>query len=107
LLGKRRGLALKGFNSHGKIYEASASKMFNVPIESVTKAATTEQRKVAEFGARVIKAPGTLRKMGMEKWAFCYGNGDSKKSGARPTVALGRLEACAMINSDKKSYIYS
>tara|TARA_R110000782_G_scaffold139077_2_gene231549 strand:- start:388 stop:561 length:174 start_codon:yes stop_codon:yes gene_type:complete len=28
---------LKVFNSHGKIYEASASKMFNIPIEAVTK----------------------------------------------------------------------
>lgn len=38
------------FNTHGKIYEASASKMFNVPIESVTKGSDLRQKgKVAEL----------------------------------------------------------
>ena len=38
------------FNSHGKIYEASASKMFKVPIEEVTKGSSLRQKgKVAEL----------------------------------------------------------
>lgn len=38
------------FNTHGKIYEASASQMFKVPIESVTKGSALRQKgKVAEL----------------------------------------------------------
>lgn len=38
------------FNSHGKIYEASASQMFKVPIEEVTKGSVLRQKgKVAEL----------------------------------------------------------
>lgn len=38
------------FNTHGKIYEASASQMFKVPIEEVTKGSPLRQKgKVAEL----------------------------------------------------------
>lgn len=38
------------FNSHGKIYEASASKMFNVALETITKESPLRQKgKVAEL----------------------------------------------------------
>ena len=38
------------FNTHGKIYEATASKMFNIPFESITKDSEYRQRgKVAEL----------------------------------------------------------
>lgn len=38
------------FNTHGKIYEASAAQMFKVPIESVTKGSDLRQKgKVAEL----------------------------------------------------------
>lgn len=38
------------FNTHGKIYEASAAQMFRVPIESVTKGSGLRQRgKIAEL----------------------------------------------------------
>lgn len=41
---------LEVFRTHGKIYEASASKMFNVPIEQVTKGSQYRQKgKVAEL----------------------------------------------------------
>jgi DNA polymerase len=38
------------FNTHGKIYEASAAMMFRVPIESVTKGSDLRQKgKIAEL----------------------------------------------------------
>lgn len=38
------------FNTHGKIYEASASKMFGVPLESVTKGSEYRQKgKISEL----------------------------------------------------------
>lgn len=41
---------LEVFATHGKIYEASASKMFSVPMESVTKGSDLRQKgKVAEL----------------------------------------------------------
>lgn len=41
---------LEVFRTHGKIYEATASKMFNIPIESITKDSEYRQRgKVAEL----------------------------------------------------------
>ncbi len=59
------------FNSHGKIYEASAAQMFKVPIEEVTKGSPLRQKgKVAELalgyqgGANALIAMGAL-KMGL------------------------------------------
>ena len=56
------------FNSHGKIYEASAAQMFRVPIESVTKGSPLRQKgKVAELalgyqgGANALIAMGALK----------------------------------------------
>ncbi len=38
------------FTSHGKIYEASASAMFHVPVEEITKTSPLRQKgKVAEL----------------------------------------------------------
>lgn len=59
---------LKVFNSHGKIYEASASKMFNVPIELVTKGSDYRAKgKVAELALGYQGAVGALKTMGGEK----------------------------------------
>lgn len=56
---------LKVFRSHGKIYEASASAMFNVPIEEVTKGSDLRQRgKVAELALGYQGGPGALKQMG-------------------------------------------
>ncbi|KUO73449.1 MAG: hypothetical protein APF81_19765 [Desulfosporosinus sp. BRH_c37] len=42
---------LKVFAGHGKIYEASASQMFKVPIKSITKGSELKQKgKLAELG---------------------------------------------------------
>lgn len=53
------------FNSHGKIYEASASKIFNVPIESVTKNSYLRQKgKIAELALGYGGSIGALKAMG-------------------------------------------
>ena len=61
------------FNSHGKIYEASAAQMFGVPLGAVTKGSSLRQKgKVAELalgyqgGAGALLAMGAL-KMGLKE----------------------------------------
>lgn len=56
---------LKVFNGHGKIYEASASAMFNVPIESIDKGNPLRQKgKIAELALGYQGAKGALITMG-------------------------------------------
>lgn len=58
---------LKVFNSHGKIYEASASTMFNVPLEDIDKGSDLRQRgKVAELALGYGGGVGALVQMGAE-----------------------------------------
>jgi DNA polymerase len=53
------------FATHGKIYEASASAMFKVPIEQVTKGSDYRSKaKVAELALGYQGAAGALVKMG-------------------------------------------
>lgn len=53
------------FRSHGKIYEASASQMFKVPIEEITKDSPLRQKgKVAELALGYGGAAGALKAMG-------------------------------------------
>ena len=53
------------FNTHGKIYEASAAQMFKVPLESVTKGSPLRQKgKVAELALGYQGGPGALISMG-------------------------------------------
>lgn len=53
------------FASHGKIYEASASQMFHVPVESITKGSLLRQKgKVAELALRYGGSAGALTAMG-------------------------------------------
>lgn len=61
------------FSSHGKIYEAAASMMFHVPLESVTKGSPLRQKgKISELacgyggGVGALKAMGALE-MGVEE----------------------------------------
>jgi DNA polymerase len=59
---------LNVFNTHGKIYEASASKMFKVPIESVTKDSDYRARgKVAELALGYQGSVGAIIKMDKKK----------------------------------------
>lgn len=56
------------FKSHGKIYEASASRMFKVPIESITKESLLRQKgKIAELALGYQGSVGALKAMGALK----------------------------------------
>ena len=56
------------FATHGKIYEATASQMFHVPIEDVTKGSDYRKKgKVAELALGYQGAVGALINMGGEK----------------------------------------
>lgn len=62
------------FDTHGKIYEASASQMFNVPIEEVTKGSEYRAKgKNAELGLGYQGGVGALRRMGGEKMGLSEG----------------------------------
>lgn len=53
------------FATHGKIYEASASQMFKVPIEEVTKGSPLHQKgKIAELALGYGGSVGALKAMG-------------------------------------------
>ena len=56
------------FKGHGKIYEASASKMFNIPIETIGKDSPYRQRgKVAELALGYQGGVNALIRMGGDK----------------------------------------
>lgn len=56
------------FNTHGKIYEASASAMFKVPIEEITKGSDIRAKgKVAELALGYQGGVGALKTMGGER----------------------------------------
>jgi DNA polymerase bacteriophage-type len=56
---------LNVFNSHGRIYEASASQMFKVPIEEITKESPLRQKgKIAELALGYQGGKGALMAMG-------------------------------------------
>lgn len=53
------------FSTHGKIYEASASQMFKVPIEEVTKGSPLRQKgKISELALGYGGSVGALKSMG-------------------------------------------
>lgn len=55
------------FKTHGKIYEASASRMFNVPIEQIDKGSDLRYKgKVAELALGYQGGTGALKTMGGE-----------------------------------------
>lgn len=62
---------LEVFKTHGKIYEASASQMFNVPIEKIKKGnpeyALRQKGKVAELALGYQGSSGALIQMGALK----------------------------------------
>ncbi len=56
---------LKVFASHGRIYEAAASMMFHVPVESITKDSPLRQKgKIAELACGYGGGVGALKSMG-------------------------------------------
>ena len=62
------------FNTHGKIYEASAANMFSVPIEQVTKGSDLRSKgKIAELALGYGGSVGALSQMGGEKMGLTQG----------------------------------
>lgn len=56
------------FHGDGKIYEATGSKMFGVPISSITKGSEIRQKsKISELALGYEGSVGALRRMGGEK----------------------------------------
>ena len=56
---------LEVFASHGKIYEAAASMMFHVPVESITKGSPLRQKgKISELSCGYGGGVGALKSMG-------------------------------------------
>ena len=56
---------LEVFQSHGKIYEASASQMFHVPLEDITKGSPLRQKgKISELACGYGGGVGALKSMG-------------------------------------------
>jgi len=93
---------MKVFNTHGKIYEASASKMFNVPIEAVTKGSDLRAKgKVAELALGYQGAIGALKTMGGEKMGLSDPEMETivkRWRIANPAIVAlwADLESCAM-----------
>ena len=59
---------LEVFKTHGKIYEASASQMFNVPIEQITKGSELRQKgKIAELALGYQGSVGAMKSMGADE----------------------------------------
>jgi len=76
------------FAGDGKIYEASASKMFHIPIESVTKD-IRQRGKVAELALGYGGGVGALIRMGGEAMGLSEGEMESIKVAwrkASPTI---------------------
>lgn len=59
---------LEVFRTHGKIYEASASRMFHVPVESILKTDPRRQKgKIAELALGYQGGVSAMKTMGGEK----------------------------------------
>ena len=65
---------LEVFRSHGKIYEAAGARMFNVPLESVTKNSDVRAKaKNAELALGYQGGLGAMKRMGGEKMGLSDG----------------------------------
>jgi DNA polymerase len=65
---------LEVFQTHGKIYEASASAMFHVPIHEITKENPLRQKgKIAELALGYGGSVGALEKMGALRMGLTEG----------------------------------
>ena len=58
------------FATHGKIYEASASQMFKIPMDQITKEVRTKG-KISELALGYQGAAGALERMGAVKMGVC------------------------------------
>lgn len=82
------------FATHGKIYEASASQMFKVPIEEVTKGSSLRQKgKVSELALGYQGGPGALTQMGALKMGL-----QEEKMGLQEDELQGLVDAWRAAN---------
>lgn len=104
---------MKVFRTHGKIYEASASKMFNVPIEAVTKGSDLRAKgKVAELALGYQGSIGALKTMGGEKMGLTDPEMETivkRWRFANPAIVTlwADLESCAMHAMQYKKKVVS
>lgn len=93
---------LEVFRTHGKIYEATASRMFNVPIEMVTKGSDLRQKgKISELALGYGGSLGAMKNMGGERMGLSDGEMMSsvrKWRAANEGIVdfWGEVEACAI-----------
>lgn len=86
---------LEVFKTHGKIYEASASKMFNIPIKQITKGSELRQKgKIAELALGYGGGVGALTSMG------------ALKMGLKEEELQGLVEAWRDSNPNIKKFWY-
>lgn len=89
------------FRGDGKIYEATGSKMFNVPISAITKGSELRQKsKISELALGYEGAIGALSRMGGEKMGLSNAEMMSlvrKWRMANPSIVdmWHEIEACA------------
>lgn len=89
------------FRGDGKIYEATGSKMFNVPISAITKGSDLRQKsKISELALGYEGAIGALRRMGGDKMGLSDAEMMSlvrKWRTANPAIVdmWHEIEACA------------
>lgn len=89
------------FNTHGKIYEASAASMFNIPLDDITKGSHYRQKgKVAELALGYGGSLGALKTMGGEQMGLSENEMQdivTRWRNASPKIVKlwKNLEACA------------
>lgn len=90
------------FRGDGKIYEATGSKMFGVPISAITKGSTLRDKsKISELALGYGGSLGALKRMGGEKMGLADAEMMSlvkKWRNANPAIVnmWGEIEKCAL-----------
>lgn len=101
------------FSSHGQIYEASASMMFGIPIESITKGSMERDKgKIAELALGYQGALGALKTMGGEEMGLSETEMQSivkKWRKANPAIVAfwADVDKCAIQAMTLKRPVYS
>lgn len=93
---------LEVFRTHGKIYEATASRMFNVPISMVTKGSDLRQKgKISELALGYGGSLGAMKRMGGERMGLSDGEMMAsvrkwRAANAGIVAFWNEVEACAI-----------
>lgn len=95
------------FNKGGKIYEETASRMFKIPVESITHESTERAKgKIAELAGGYGGGKEAYKKMGAEKYGWTDAEIDKMvydwRASNTEIVALWKEANTAMINAIKQ-----